>query len=58
MGGTYFEHKIFIDNLDGKTTDAATVEDGFWSVVVGIAAEQSVKTGQVVEIDKLLAGYM
>lgn len=58
MGGTYFEHKIFIDNLDGKTTDAATVEDGFWSVVVGIAAEQSVKTGEVVEIDKLLAGYL
>lgn len=58
MGGTYFEHKIFIDNLDGRKTDSATVEDGFWSVVVGIAAEQSVKTGQVVEIDKLLAGTL
>lgn len=52
-GGTFFEHRMFIDRLDGKETDAATVEDGFWSVLVGIAAEQSVKTGKVVEIEQL-----
>jgi myo-inositol 2-dehydrogenase / D-chiro-inositol 1-dehydrogenase len=43
-----------IDNLDGKETDTATVAEGFWSVVVGAAAEESVKSGKVVLIDELL----
>ena len=54
-GATYFEHVYFIDNLEGKKTNTATVAEGFWSVVVGVAAEESVKTGQVVSIDELLA---
>ena len=53
-GATYFEHVILIDNLDGKETNAATVAEGFWAVVVGAAAEESVKTGKVVLIDELL----
>ena len=56
MGGTYFSHKYFVDNMDGKPTDTATVDEGFWSVVVGIAAEKAVKTGQVVYIKDILAG--
>lgn len=55
MGGTYFEHKYFIDNMEGKKTDTATIEEGFWSVIIGIAAEESVKTGKVVSIDELIA---
>ncbi len=54
MGGTYFEHKYFVDNMDGQQTDTATVEEGFWSVVVGIAAEESVRTGKIVSIKSLL----
>lgn len=57
MGGTYFEHKRFIDNIDGKETDTATIEEGFWAVIVGIAAEKSAKTGKIVYIDELLAEY-
>lgn len=57
MGGTYFEHRNFIDNIEGKQTDTATVEEGFWSVVVGIAAEKSVKTGQIISIADLLSEY-
>jgi predicted dehydrogenase len=53
-GGTYFEHRHFVDNIEGKTTDTATIDEGFWSVVVGIVAEKSVHSGQVVYIDKLL----
>jgi len=53
-GATFFEHINLIDNLDGKETDTATVAEGFWSVVVGAAAEESVKTGQVVWIDEIL----
>ena len=53
-GATFFEHVNLIDNLDGKETNTATVAEGFWSVVVGAAAEESVKTGQPVLINDLL----
>ena len=53
-GATYFEHVYFIDNIEGKETNTATAEEGFWSIVVGAAAEESVKTGAVVNIDELL----
>ncbi|PJF46565.1 MAG: gfo/Idh/MocA family oxidoreductase [Chloroflexi bacterium] len=54
-GGTYFEHVNFIDRIEGRPTNAATAEEGFWSVVVGVAAETSVRSGQVVDIEALLA---
>jgi myo-inositol 2-dehydrogenase/D-chiro-inositol 1-dehydrogenase len=53
-GATFYEHVNFIDNIEGKQTSTATVEEGFWSVVVGVAAEMSIKTGQIVMIDDLL----
>ena len=54
-GATFYEHINLIDNIEGKPTNTATVEEGFWSVVVGAAAEESVKTGQPVMIDEMLA---
>ena len=54
-GSTYIEHIHFIDNIEGQKTNSATVEEGFWSIVVGVAAEESVQTGEVVRIDELLA---
>jgi len=53
-GATVFEHVNFVDNIEGRGTDAATAEEGFWSIVVGTAAEESVKTGNPVAIDELL----
>lgn len=53
-GATFYEHVNLIDNLDGKETNTATVEEGFWAVVVGAAAEESVKTGQPVLVDEFL----
>jgi myo-inositol 2-dehydrogenase/D-chiro-inositol 1-dehydrogenase len=53
-GATFYEHVNLIDNIDGKETNTATVEEGFWSVVVGAAAEESVKTGQPVLVDDFL----
>jgi predicted dehydrogenase len=54
-GGSFLEHAAFIDGIEGKKTQAATVVEGFWSVVIGIAAEQSVKRGALVNVDELLA---
>jgi predicted dehydrogenase len=53
-GSTFYEHVSFIDKIEGKTNNAATVEEGFWSVVVGVAAEESIKSGKVVMIADLL----
>jgi len=53
-GGTYFEHKYFVDNIQGKRTNAATVDDGFWSIVVGVAAQRSIESGSVIVIQELL----
>jgi myo-inositol 2-dehydrogenase/D-chiro-inositol 1-dehydrogenase len=53
-GSTFYEHVNFIDNLEGKDTKTASAAEGFWSIVVGVAAEESVKTGLPVDIDALL----
>jgi len=53
-GSTFYEHVNFINNIEGRPNNTATVEEGFWSVVIGVAAEESVKTGKVVLIDELL----
>lgn len=53
-GGTFFEHQAFVDGLEGIPADAASIADGFWSVVVGAAAEISVTTREAVDIEQLL----
>lgn len=53
-GATWFEHIAFADQMAGKATNSATVDEGFWSVVVGCAAEESVKTGKIIEVAALL----
>ena len=53
-GATYFEHVAFMDHIEGIPTSTASPEEGFWAIVVGAAAEESVKTGQPVLIDDLL----
>jgi myo-inositol 2-dehydrogenase / D-chiro-inositol 1-dehydrogenase len=53
-GATYYEHVYFIDNIEKKPTTTAKVEEGLWSVIVGVAAEQSMKSGRTVQIDQML----
>ena len=53
-GATFFEHANWVDNIKGLDTNTAAVSDGFWSVVVGYAAEAALKTGLPVLIDDLL----
>lgn len=54
-GATFFEHVNFIENLLGNPVDTSTADvlDGFWSVVVGAAAEASAKTGRPIQINEL-----
>jgi predicted dehydrogenase len=53
-GGTYFEHVNFVDQIEGQPSNAASAREGFWSVVVGVAAEESVRSGALVTISELL----
>lgn len=53
-GATYFEHIKFIDNIEGQRTNVATPEEGFWSIVIGYAAQESIKTGKPIIINELL----
>ena len=54
FGATYYEHKSFVDGIENRNSSAATVDEGFWSIAVGAAAEESVKTGRVVAISEML----
>ncbi|MFK8015381.1 MAG: Gfo/Idh/MocA family protein [Gammaproteobacteria bacterium] len=54
-GATWFEHAAFLDRLEGKPGKVATPLEGFWSIVVGAAAEESARTGAPVEVAQLLA---
>ncbi len=56
-GATWFEHVAFADQMAGKETTSATVEEGFWSIVVGSAAEASVNTGKIIEINDFLKDH-
>jgi myo-inositol 2-dehydrogenase / D-chiro-inositol 1-dehydrogenase len=53
-GSTFVEHVAFMNQIEGIPTSTASAEEGFWSIVVGAAAEESVKTGQPVMVDELL----
>lgn len=53
-GATFFEHVHFVDSIDNGASAGPTAMDAFWSVVVGVAAETSVATGEPVDIEDLL----
>jgi hypothetical protein len=53
-GATYYEHVRFIDSIEGKAVDAATALDGFWSIAVATAAQNSIRTGQIVAVNSVL----
>ncbi len=62
-GATYYEHIAFMDQLEGKSVDAATPLQGLWSMIVASAAQASMATGQAVNIEQFmqandLAGYL
>jgi myo-inositol 2-dehydrogenase / D-chiro-inositol 1-dehydrogenase len=54
-GSTFIEHINFVDGMMGIATNAATVEEGFWSIVVGCAAQKSIAKNRPVEITELIA---
>ena len=54
-GATWFEHLAFFDQLEKLPADCATPLEGFWSVVVAAAAQESAARRVVVDIEEFLA---
>lgn len=54
-GSTYLEHVHFVDKIEGQKIATPQAVEGFWATVVGVAAEESLKTGRVVQINDLLS---
>lgn len=53
-GATYYEHIAFMDQLEGRSVDAATPLQGLWSMIVASAAQTSMATGQAVDIAQFM----
>lgn len=56
-GSTYFEHQAFLDQLEGKDVDAATVQQGLWAMIVASAAQHSIAVGEAVNVDKYIVEH-
>jgi myo-inositol 2-dehydrogenase/D-chiro-inositol 1-dehydrogenase len=54
-GATFYEHVNFVNRMKGAESNAATALEGLWSVIVASAAQESIRTGQVISINDVLA---
>ncbi len=52
-GGTFFQHRRFLAAARGEGPVEVTLADGLRAVALGVAAEQAVREGRVVEIEPL-----
>lgn len=50
-GSTYFEHVAFCDAIRNGSAPEVSAWDGAVAVAIGVAAEESIKTGNPVQID-------
>jgi myo-inositol 2-dehydrogenase/D-chiro-inositol 1-dehydrogenase len=50
-GASYLEQLEFINAINDKRPATITTRDGYWSVAIGIAAQQSIQQGSFVDIE-------
>ena len=53
QGSTFYQHQRFFDVVRGGGEVEVSVDDGMQAVLIGLAAEQSIKTHQAVDIANL-----
>jgi len=53
-GSSFLEHREFIDAIRQGKPPAVTTHDGLMSVLIGFAGQQSIETGQAVDVNELL----
>ena len=52
-GSSYIEHVRFIDCLRGGRQPEVTIDDGLWSVAMGVGAHRSIDEGRPVTMEEL-----
>jgi len=52
-GSTFYQHRKFNEVIRGEGTVEVTVDDGLQAVLIGLAAEQSIKEHRAIEIAEL-----
>ena len=57
LGATYFEHRDFVNRIEGKPHRLATEQEGLWAIIAASAAQQSIAEGRIVEIAEFLSQY-
>jgi predicted dehydrogenase len=55
-GSSYVEHLRFLDAIRAGGAPEVTVDDGLWSVAIGVAAHRSIEEGRRVELAEVLGG--
>lgn len=53
-GDVRLRKMCFLDNVPDPLGHAAGTEDGAYSILVGVAANKSIKSGQIIDIEELL----
>ncbi len=53
-GSSYIEHERFLRAIRSGSPPEVTVEDGLWSVAVGVAAHRSIEAGGPIELSDVL----
>lgn len=53
-GSSYLEHLDFLATCRRGSAPAVTLEDGLWSVAVGVAAQTSIAEGRLVTLDEVI----
>lgn len=56
-GASFYGHRYFIDNIEGKLTNTATAQEGMWSVIVAALAQESIKQGRAIDVAASLSAY-
>ncbi len=53
-GSSYVEHLRFFDAIKGTNPIEVSLEDGLWSVAMGVAAHRSIETGRAIAMSEVM----
>ena len=53
-GSSYVEHLRFFEAIHGTNPVEVTLDDGLWSVAMGVAAHRSIETGRAISMNEVM----